>query len=666
MKLRLPLVLLACFFVPGLLLAQAAPPGSAEDAGLERLIPDTIMFFDNVQGNSGNWEPYIGSIGVEAVAVQTMTFVVSDDPFDTRQQYGMALQPIRENSYSPLVGDIPNIETYGLWGDPIGGDFSTSEEFKGMITDRQNGNPGRISGDRRPGGLAWLFGGETAPHIPDEFQSDGRWELGLERCIADADSVCMRYGGVQFHTLQRTGDNNVPYSTIPTSVATDAILGRLDAGNLNAGGQIGRMGGGLSFLSDGNAIVTVDDRSNLFAASTAATAVILAPDGSVVTDSFVLQTSDVWDNTTSVNGAAVIRLPGTNHFVVSNDGSSVASFAESAATEFMAITGGAVFQDTGRGDGNQIQGNFHLPNYVQCGQVVVDQDGTAKTAVYLAVWDASADLSDPATAADNAFVTAKNVSGLTADNGGEDAENNPAVFDRCDADIDANGNIATAYEATYEGLQRQTLGRLLKLDTSDAGGGGAGTGSLTYSSGEFFWFLNHDEEAAVGVEPMINQRPKITMTTEVIGVAAKGQLNEDNDVEAGATGFLSGDARNFYTVIKNPAAAADPTDTPFGGYRFPGDNNGDGKLDISDPVALLNFLFASGAIPSCYFVAGTDPVELTEAGAAVMNYNGDAGGVNIADPIAQLNFQFAGGNPAALGEACVFLPGDCTSSGTCF
>lgn len=95
-------------------------------------------------------------------------------------------------------------------------------------------------------------------------------------------------------------------------------------------------------------------------------------------------------------------------------------------------------------------------------------------------------------------------------------------------------------------------------------------------------------------------------------------------------------------------ANLDP-DLPAGGLQKPGDENQDGALNISDPVALLNHLFA-GTNPALPCGDGTigDPANL-----ALLDANGDQA-INITDPVATLNFLFAGG-PAP--EACGNLAG---------
>jgi len=94
---------------------------------------------------------------------------------------------------------------------------------------------------------------------------------------------------------------------------------------------------------------------------------------------------------------------------------------------------------------------------------------------------------------------------------------------------------------------------------------------------------------------------------------------------------------------------------------LPGDNNGDSRRDISDPIVELNFLFGSGALPSC-LLAG--PGVLAPIGIIILDYNGD-GGVNIGDPVSDLNFQFGSGGPHNFGTVCrKFAEGGCDENCT--
>ncbi len=75
-----------------------------------------------------------------------------------------------------------------------------------------------------------------------------------------------------------------------------------------------------------------------------------------------------------------------------------------------------------------------------------------------------------------------------------------------------------------------------------------------------------------------------------------------------------------------------------GGLQKPGDVNQDGKLDVSDPVGLLNHLFL-GTLPKLPCGNGTtkDP-----ANKALLDVNGD-GRVDLSDAVWELNFLFRGG-----------------------
>ncbi len=72
-----------------------------------------------------------------------------------------------------------------------------------------------------------------------------------------------------------------------------------------------------------------------------------------------------------------------------------------------------------------------------------------------------------------------------------------------------------------------------------------------------------------------------------------------------------------------------------GGLFRRGDADGDGKLNITDPIFTLNFLFSGGRAPDCMKSADVD----------------DSGVLNITDPIFSLSFQFLGGpQPKAPGH----------------
>lgn len=88
-----------------------------------------------------------------------------------------------------------------------------------------------------------------------------------------------------------------------------------------------------------------------------------------------------------------------------------------------------------------------------------------------------------------------------------------------------------------------------------------------------------------------------------------------------------------------------------GGRRKPSDANGDGKLNISDPVALLRYLFTG---------TFSLPCDTPEGNVRLLDANAD-GELNLSDAVQTLDFLFLDGPAPALGTACVEIEG-CTTA----
>jgi hypothetical protein len=257
---------------------------------------------------------------------------------------------------------------------------------------------------------------------------------------------------------------------------------------------------------------------------------------------------------------------------------------------------------------------------------------------------------------DASFVAAVNVNELTDDNGGTDEVDFRSDTDRVGVDADALNRVVVAWEMILPDtfLARQTVTRVLAFDED--------SGTFSYLTPSFFPFQNFLNED-LNITPVRTSRPHVSMTTQAICVAAKGEINSENLPEDGAdTPEL-----NFYTVISHPVPLDDPTPpvTPTGGESAllkPGDVNFDGAVNISDPVSALSFLFAGQVLAECLAVDEGGEVTLTGAGLAVLDWNGDAVH-NISDPVGSLNFQFGGGgSPHVLGSDCTMIAGDCVDN----
>jgi hypothetical protein len=126
------------------------------------------------------------------------------------------------------------------------------------------------------------------------------------------------------------------------------------------------------------------------------------------------------------------------------------------------------------------------------------------------------------------------------------------------------------------------------------------------------------------------------------GTASGGPYDKVNGAAIGATSFIDTDVANgntyFYVVRavgpggesgnSNEAQATPQVST--GQFRR-GDADGSGKLDLTDAIATLQYLYMGYAAPTCKDAADTD----------------DSGKLDLTDAIASLQFQFMGGTPPA-------------------
>jgi hypothetical protein len=509
------IVPIVCAVWPGLLPAQAPfVPGGIESVGLQRIVPDTICFINDWNGDGvlhaeiGNWEPYASVLGNSVFLIENNTYAQPVDPTNLMQRFGLVFQAV--GGGAPARGEV----FFADDGTP----------YRGPINNyRQNGNPGRVAGDKRPGAVNFIAGGEASPDEFPAFQSDNRWNTGVIRGG--------RYATVQNYSLDPT-----MLTQTPTSKAFDAILGRLTSGDATRGGdtQIGRFGGDMAGLSDGNFVVVVHDLSNLIAPDQAATAVVVAPDGSIVKDSFVIGAGAIWSNVCAFKGGFCVRLNGILMFY-DNSGNLQGQANQTDAT-LIDDQGNTLFAFSGdRGDGTRIASHINS-NYVFLAGA---NAGGSVPQTRVAVWDAR----------NQSFVGSVNVNELSAANGGTDPADFQPAFDRSNLAVDALNRVLVTYEATPDGfMAAQVAARVLAFDGT--------TGKFSYLTQSFFPFINHDT-ADSGISPPIKSyRPSASMTTKELLIAAKGLPNTLNMPGLGSD--VPGET-NFYTVISHPDPQDDPT-----------------------------------------------------------------------------------------------------------
>jgi hypothetical protein len=462
-------------------------PGGLETTSSTRITPDSILFDVDGAKNLDNWEPYGSVIGTDTFVVEANSFA---DGSTSDQRFRVA--------FAKATGGAP-VESEGFYGDD-------GSPYIGKINaSRQNGNPGRVAGDRRPCATDYVVGGEVSLHIPDlsgVFGSDGRWDLGWDR-LANG-----RWAGVQSFSLDT--DTLVQ---APLEKAFDAINGRLTSGAA-PDPQIGRFGGDLAFLDNGNIVVAVHDKSKAHnPAGDVTTAVIVTRKGQIVKEAWVIDPRDIWSNVASYQGGFAVRVHDSIYFH-NNAGDLIAKANIGVA---------GVGFDTGRGDGSRIAAHINSPYVFHVG------GGAGNKVVYLAAWDSR----------NGNFMGITQVSepGMA-----------PAL-DRATAAVDALNRVAVAYEArpTPDFTQNQTLVKVLSFDPSSS--------SFKDLTPSFFPFVNNSSASPAG-STIRTIRPTIAMTTKAIMVAAKGEINRSNDPSK-PTDTQS--QTTFLTVIGHPLPQDDPT-----------------------------------------------------------------------------------------------------------
>ncbi len=453
-------------------------PGSAESVGLNRIVSDTPVINPGLDA-LGNWEPYASVLGTSTFLIEGNTFA---DGTADMQRYVVAAQPAAGGAAKLLEGFFADDGT----------------PFKGPINaSRQNGNPGRVAGDTRPGAKNYIVGAEASPHTLTEFNSGNRWNTGYDR---NTGSVESRYGTVQTFEL-----DPVALTAKSLTKALDSAHGRVTTGQV-ASDQNTRFGGDVVGLDNGNFVSVVEDRSKLYRADgNAAVATIIAPDGSVVKETFKIADGDLWSNVAPFKGGFAVRVAGVFYFY-NNAGDLQGSLDQN--------TSGETF-DRGRGDGHRIGGHINSP-YVyfttRIGGVV-----------RLAAWNAVT----------REFVALGDVS-----EGGF-----RATADRATLAVDALNRIVVAWVSKPDGYEQdQVAVRVMELDPVAK--------NFRAVTPSFWAFVNNHP---VGIR---TYQMTLATTTKQILVAAKGVINLANRPNEGPT---SPNDLNFYTVISHPEPKEDPT-----------------------------------------------------------------------------------------------------------
>jgi len=519
-------------------------PGDIGSVGLTRIVDDTTA--GDVGGHygynplgSGNWEPYVSVLGNRVFLFESTTYAESGPglPDLTHMRYALAFQPAEGGPARP--GEV----FFGDDGNPYRGQINAS---------RQDGNPGRVAGDKRPGARHFIAGGEASPHtFPGVF---GVMPPGPSYTSAS------RYGTVQIFSLDPAS-----LMQVMSSQAMDVLAGR--TGSPADPTEVSRFGGELAALSDGNFLAVVDDKSNLVVPYRTPTATILRPDGTVVRGPFSIgppYACTVWSNVAACRGGFVIRCGGCGGTLrfFDNAGNFLGE-ASQADPNLRDSQGNPVVFQTHRGDYTRIAGHIHSPYVYVAGYTTGNPLFTDKDIVSVAVWDART----------RTFVAQANVTELTPEHGGVGADtedfapNANTDTPRVNLAVDALNRVCVVFtRGTVDYMQNQIAARVLAFDPH--------TGTFAHLTHSFWAFRNYCDDMFSGCAGIRGVAPSVAMTTRAICIAAKGEINLSNQPELGPD---SAYAVNYYTVISHPVPQDDPTCAVS-----PGDADADGDVDVND------------------------------------------------------------------------------------
>jgi len=142
-------------------------------------------------------------------------------------------------------------------------------------------------------------------------------------------------------------------------------------------------------------------------------------------------------------------------------------------------------------------------------------------------------------------------------------------------------------------------------------------------------------DAQVALDWSDNSEPDLAGYRVYRSLAAGGPYTKVGDPVTSAftdSGLTNGTP--YYYVVRAVGAggesgnSAEVVATPSAGRTFKrGDANVDGSVDLTDPVAVLNFMFLAGQPPGCLDAADTD----------------DTGTLDLTDAVYSLNYQFLAG-----------------------
>jgi hypothetical protein len=478
-------------------------PGDARSAGLRYLVPDMACWWDtstpsgyvtngfidaaNVAAPLDNWEPYAAAVGQSTFLIEFNTY--ANDGSLLYQNHVVALQP--------AAGGTPNL-IYAFDADGAG-------PFQGqMDLSRQDGNPGRVAGDKRTGGTNYIVQCESSLGQLPGFLSN-RWSSNNIYSATD------RYATEQVFTVFTNA------LATPVTLAWDYVYGP-HSGNLgpdNGAPACSQTGGRPEFLDDGNIVVCIDDLTRILDPlhGEVATFSIITPSGAIVTGPTEADPRPVWDNLCAFQGGFCLRVQDSIYFyndlgalIRSNNVATANTNLQAARPHGWGFTGG---YDTNLGNTNTVGADILTPYVFMAGAVVVGGSGVNQSnACMMAIWNGQT----------GNFITNVMVS----------SDLDPAYLsvDQTAVAVNASAQICVAYDGQpnqFGGYDNQIVARLLQFDGQ----------TVSYLTPSFFAFINSDNAATVASNSIpigfTTLYPSVAMTPEAVCIAGAGSINSTNN-----------------------------------------------------------------------------------------------------------------------------------------
>lgn len=487
------------------------PLGGPETVGLTFVVPDMACWWNtnrNVVTNGpvniaqqaspeslGNWEPYSSVVGESTFLIEFNIY--ANDGTLANQNNVVALQPA--SGGAPALG-------YAYYDD-------SGAPFKGQINlSRQNGNPGRVAGDMRPGATNFITECEVSIGQIPQFQSANRGQTWTNNDIYQGSD---RYAAEQIFSL-----NPNTLAQTPVTNAWDYVYGGFvgTMGTGNNAPQCSRTGGRPVFLDNGDIAVVIDDKTAIMnAGGEVTTFTIIKPNGALVAGPTLVAPRDIFDNVCAFKGGFAVRVHNLLFFF-DNTGKALTNVDVNVSS---GLTFGGGSDAGGRGDGIRIGGN--VGSYYVCMAGGTTNPGPIMS---VAVWDTRG----------FACVATAPVCELDPDY---------YKTDRAMVAVDSSDHFTVAYKLkpTSNFPQFQTMGRIGQV---------VGGTNIAWMGPSFYAFYNHDAYGGATTPAYETDEPTVAMTTQQICFAAKGVINSTNNPTAPPD---TQPQTTVYSVIANPAAS---------------------------------------------------------------------------------------------------------------